>query len=144
MSAPRVVALGELLLRLKSPGHERLMQSGTLEASFGGAEANVAAALATDGVDNAFDSALTTYPLGDAAIGEWRRFKIDTSNVVREDGRIGTYYLEAGAGQRRGRVVTREKIQCLPKSNQPHSTGIIAWPARPGCTLVVLFRRSPN
>ena len=90
MSAPRVVALGELLLRLKSPGHERLMQSGTLEATYGGAEANVVAALASEGIDSAFVSALTTNPLGDAAIGELRRFGIDTSHIVREDGRIGT------------------------------------------------------
>lgn len=105
MSSPRVVALGELLLRLKSPGRERLMQSGRLEATFGGAEANVAATLASDGIDCAFVSALTNNPLGDAAIGELRRFGIDASNVVREAGRLGTYYLEAGAGQRSGRVV---------------------------------------
>ena len=105
MSAPRVVALGEFLLRLKSPGHERLLQSGTLEATFGGAEANVVATLASNGIDSAFVSALTTNPLGDAALGELRRFGIDTSHVVRGEGRIGTYYLEAGAGQRPGRVV---------------------------------------
>ena len=105
MTATHVVALGELLLRLKSPGHERLMQSGTFEAAFGGAEANAAGTLATDGIDSSFVSALTTNPLGDAAIGELSRFGIDTTNVVRQEGRIGTYYLGAGAGQRPGRVV---------------------------------------
>jgi 2-dehydro-3-deoxygluconokinase len=38
----RVVTFGEVMLRLKSPAFERLMQSPLLEATFGGAEANVA------------------------------------------------------------------------------------------------------
>ena len=105
MTAHRVVALGELLLRLKSPGHERLLQSGTLEAVFGGAEANVLGALANDGVDVAYVTALPDNVITDAAIGELRRNNIDTSGVVRTAGRLGTYYLEAGAGQRPGRVV---------------------------------------
>ncbi|MEP6832037.1 MAG: sugar kinase [Gemmatimonas sp.] len=105
LSTPHVVALGELLLRLKAPGYERLMQSGHLEATFGGAEANVAAALANDGIDVAVVTALPTNALGDAAIGELRRFGIHTQHVVQQEGRIGTYYLEAGAGQRPGRVI---------------------------------------
>jgi 2-dehydro-3-deoxygluconokinase len=51
-----VVALGELLLRLKSPGYERLLQSAVLEATIGGAEANVVEALAADGIPAAFVS----------------------------------------------------------------------------------------
>ena len=38
----RVVTFGEIMLRLSPPGHERLLQSPTLSATFGGAEANVA------------------------------------------------------------------------------------------------------
>jgi 2-dehydro-3-deoxygluconokinase len=104
-AAPRVVAFGELLLRLKSPGHERLMQSPSFEATFGGAEANVAAALAADGVDAAFVTALPANAMGDAAVGELRRHGVDTRHVVRGGPRIGVYYLEAGAGARPSRVV---------------------------------------
>ncbi|MEO7996875.1 MAG: sugar kinase, partial [Gemmatimonadaceae bacterium] len=105
MPTPRVVALGELLLRLKAPGYERLMQSDHLEATFGGAEANVAAALASDGISAALVTALPTNALGDAAIGAMRVYGLDTSHIVQRDGRIGTYYLESGAGQRPGRVI---------------------------------------
>lgn len=105
MRTPHVVALGEVLLRLKAPGYERLMQSGHLEATFGGAEANVAAALAYAGIDASVVTALPTNALGDAAIGELRRFGINTRHIVQQDGRLGTYYLEAGAGQRPGRVI---------------------------------------
>jgi 2-dehydro-3-deoxygluconokinase len=100
-----IVALGELLLRLKSPGYERLLQSATLEATIGGAEANVVEALAADGIPAAFISAVPEGPLGDASLAELRRFGVDVSRVLRMPGRLGTYYLEAGAGQRPPRVV---------------------------------------
>jgi 2-dehydro-3-deoxygluconokinase len=100
-----VVALGELLLRLKSPGYERLLQSAVLEATIGGAEANVVSALAADGIPSAFISAVPEGPLGDAALAELRRYGVDVSRVVRQRGRLGTYYLEAGAGQRPPRVI---------------------------------------
>lgn len=105
MKSPHVVALGEYLLRLKAPGYERLMQSDHLEATFGGAEANVVAALAADGVSASFVTALPTNALGDAAIGELRTYGLGTSYIAQRDGRIGTYYLESGAGQRPGRVI---------------------------------------
>ena len=38
----KVLTFGEIMLRLKAPGHERLMQTPNLEATFGGGEANVA------------------------------------------------------------------------------------------------------
>jgi 2-dehydro-3-deoxygluconokinase len=103
--ATRVVTFGEIMLRLKSPGHERLFQSPALEATFGGAEANVAVSLAQWGVDAAFVSAVPANPLGDAALAELRRFGVDTSHIRRSGERLGVYYLEAGADQRPSRVV---------------------------------------
>ena len=47
----KFLTFGELMLRLKSPGRERLMQSPSLEATFGGGEANVAVSLANYGLD---------------------------------------------------------------------------------------------
>ena len=61
------MAFGEIMLRLKSPGRERLFQSPQFEASFGGGEANVAVALANFGLDSGFVSALPANEIGDAA-----------------------------------------------------------------------------
>ena len=36
------VTFGEIMLRLKTAGHERFFQSPSFEATFGGGEANVA------------------------------------------------------------------------------------------------------
>lgn len=101
----RVVTLGEIMLRLKSPGHERLFQSPMLEATFGGAESNVAVSLAQWGLDAAFATLLPANPVGDAAVGELRRFGVDTSLIKRQGDRLGIYYLEAGAAQRASKVV---------------------------------------
>jgi 2-dehydro-3-deoxygluconokinase len=101
----RVVTLGEVMLRLKSPGFERLFQSTTLEATFGGGEANVAASLADFGVDAAFMTVLPANALGDACISFLKSRSIDTSLIVRAGERMGIYFLEAGANQRPSVVV---------------------------------------
>ena len=54
----RIVTFGEVMLRLKSPGFERLLQSPVLEATYGGAEANVAVSLAQFGLPVSFVTAL--------------------------------------------------------------------------------------
>ena len=79
-----VVTLGEVMLRLKSPRHELLFQSPLLEATFGGAEANVAVSLANYGIDAAFLSAVPANAIGDACIAELRRHGVDTSLVRRQ------------------------------------------------------------
>ena len=103
--AQRVVTFGEIMLRLKSPGFERLFQSPVLEATFGGGEANVAVSLANFGLDAAFVTALPDNDIADACIGELRRFGVDTSQIVRVPGRVGIYFLESGANQRASKVV---------------------------------------
>jgi len=105
MSGASVVALGELMLRLKPPDHERLLQSPLLEATFGGAEANVAISLAHFGISSSFVTVLPANAIGDAAIGELRRHGVATDHVARSGERVGIYYLEAGAAHRPSRVV---------------------------------------
>jgi 2-dehydro-3-deoxygluconokinase len=100
----KVVTFGEVMLRLKSPEFERLMQSPLLEATFGGAEANVAVSLAQYGIPVTFVTALPSNPLGDSALQAVRGFGADTSFIKRQGDRIGIYFLESGANQRPSRV----------------------------------------
>jgi len=99
------MSFGEIMLRLKTPGHERFFQSPALEATFGGGEANVAVALANYGLDAGFVSALPDNDVGESAIRELRRFGVDTTHVNRTGNRVGIYYLETGANQRPSKVV---------------------------------------
>lgn len=100
----RVVTFGEVMLRLKSPGHERMFQSPVLEATFGGGECNVAVSLSNYGIPASFVSAVPSNNIGDGAVAELRRFGVDTRHVLRQGERLGIYYLETGSNQRASKV----------------------------------------
>ena len=101
----RIVTFGEIMLRLKAPGRERFFQRPMLEATFGGGEANVAVSLANYGLDTAFVTVLPKNVLADACLQELRRYSVDTSKIKRGIGRMGIYFLEAGANQLPSKVV---------------------------------------
>ena len=101
----RVVTFGEIMLRLKSPGHERFFQSPMLEATFGGGEANVAVSLANYGMQADFVTVLPKNDIAEACLRELRYFGVGTDKIVRGEGRVGIYYLEAGANQLPSKVV---------------------------------------
>lgn len=101
----KVLTFGEIMLRLKAPGHERFFQSPMLEATFGGGEANVAVSLANYGMDAQFCTALPNNAMGDECIKELRRFAVDVSKIQRGEGRMGIYFLEGGANQLPSKVV---------------------------------------
>ena len=102
----KIVTFGEIMLRLASPGAERFLQSPRFEATFGGGEANVAIALASFGLSSVYVTALPEKnPIADAAIAQLRGLGVDTSHIIRGKGRMGIYFLEAGANQRPSRVV---------------------------------------
>ncbi len=101
----KFLTFGEIMLRLKTPGFERLLQSPALEATFGGGEANVAVSLANYGLDAGFMTFLPNNALADACIAELRRFGVDTSRIIRSEGRVGIYFLEAGTNQLPSKVI---------------------------------------
>ncbi len=101
----KVVTFGEIMLRLKSPGMERFFQSPSLEATFGGGEANVCVSLANYGMDTSFVTVLPDNDISKACIRELRGFGVDTSNITYNNGRFGIYYLESGANQRPSKVI---------------------------------------
>jgi 2-dehydro-3-deoxygluconokinase len=102
---PRAVTLGEIMLRLSPPPGRRIRTATSYDATYGGAEANVAAALAQWGVDSRYVTALPANELGQGAIDLLRGFGVNTAHIVREGDRIGVYYLEHGASQRPSRVI---------------------------------------
>lgn len=101
----KVVTFGEVMLRLAPHGYLRFVQSEDYEATFGGAEANVAVSLANYGVDAAFVTKLPSHEIGQAAVNSLRKFGVDTSKIVRGGDRVGIYYCEKGASQRPSKVV---------------------------------------
>ena len=100
-----VVCFGELLLRLAAPGREKLLQGPRLEASIGGAEANVGVSLSCFGHQVRMVGTVADNALGEAAAGELRRHGVDTQGVRRAPGRMGLYFLPTGARHRPSEVV---------------------------------------
>jgi 2-dehydro-3-deoxygluconokinase len=101
----KTICFGEIMLRLKSPGAERLLQSACFEATFGGGEANVAVTLAQFGAEAALVTVLPSNDIAEACLAELRRFNVETRRIVRGGQRIGIYYLESGANQRASKVI---------------------------------------
>ena len=101
----KVVTFGELMLRLAPEGYLRFLQAEKFQATFGGAEANVAVSLANYGLDAAFVSKLPTHEIGQAVVNSLRKFGVDTSKIVRGGERVGVYYCEKGASQRPSKVI---------------------------------------
>jgi 2-dehydro-3-deoxygluconokinase len=101
----KIITFGEIMLRLKAPGSERLLQGSFLEATFGGGEANVAVGLARFGMDVAFVSLIPPNRIGDVCIAELRKQGVETSHVIRKGKRLGIYFLEAGANQRPSLII---------------------------------------
>ena len=95
-----VTCFGELLLRLTPPGAQLLVQADSLDLVVGGAEANVAAALASLGHDVRFTGLVSDTALGDRATAALRSAGVDTRFLARAAGRMGLYFMEAGAGLR--------------------------------------------
>ena len=101
----KVLTIGEIMLRLKTKDNERFFQSPVFEATFGGGEANVAVSLANFKMPVEFLTVLPEGAIGDACIGELRRFGVGCDRIIRKEGRMGIYYLEAGANQRPSKVI---------------------------------------
>ena len=95
-----ITCFGELLLRLTPPGARLVVQADSLDMHVGGAEANVAAALASLGHDVRFAGLVSDNALGERALTELRGAGVDTKFLARAPGRMGLYFMEQGSGSR--------------------------------------------
>src|SRR3954453_5062221 len=119
-----IATFGEVMLRLTPPGFERFLQSPQFAATFGGAEANVAVSLAQFGAEARFITVLPERNLvADALLGEMRRYGVDVSHIIRAPGRMGIYFVEAGANQRPSRVLYDRDGSAIALAKP----GVIPW-----------------
>jgi 2-dehydro-3-deoxygluconokinase len=101
----KIVAFGEIMLRLSPPGPLRFTQARTLDVVYGGGEANVAVSLANFGEPAEFVTRLPENELGEACLAALRSRAVCTDHIVRGGDRLGIYFLEHGSAQRGGKVV---------------------------------------
>lgn len=112
----KIVTFGELLLRLSASGYQRLFQEKYLNATFCGAEANVAVCLQQLGQDATFITVVPDNAVGDAAIADLRYYGVDVTEVIHKGERLGLFYLEKGASQRASTVIYDRKHSAFSQS----------------------------
>lgn len=115
----RFITIGEIMLRLTPPNYEKIRMTHTFEASYGGAEANIALALANLGIDSTFFTVVPNNSIGKSAIRMLRSSDVHCGPVIlstQEETpthRLGSYYLEAGYGIRPSKVIYDRKHSAI-------------------------------
>ena len=112
----KIITFGELMLRLAPVNYLRFVQSESFEATFGGAEANVAVSLANYGDCAVYVTKLPSHEIGQMAVNSLRKYGVDVSQIVRGGERVGIYYCEKGASQRPGKVIYDRANSAIAKA----------------------------
>lgn len=100
----KVVTMGEIMLRLSTPNHERLIQADELDVCYAGGESNVAVSLANYGHDTQFVTKIPQNLIGDCAIASLRKMNVGTKFISRGGERLGVYFIEHGSSMRSSTV----------------------------------------
>lgn len=101
----KVITMGEIMLRLSTPGNEKFIQADEFDVCYGGGEANVAVSLANYGHDASFVTKVPENPIGECAVAALRKHNVDTKFIARGGERLGIYFLESGSAMRASNVV---------------------------------------
>lgn len=101
----KVITMGEIMLRLSTPGYQKFIQSDSFDVCYGGGEANVAVSLANYGHDTCFVTKVPKNPIGDSAVAALRKFNVNCDYITRGGDRLGIYFLETGAAMRASSVI---------------------------------------
>ena len=96
----KVVLFGELMMRLSTKRHERIVQAREFDVIYSGAEANLGVAMLAFGVDSYMVSSVPDNAVGQACLNYMRQFGLNLDYVKKNGFRLGIYYVEAGAAQR--------------------------------------------
>jgi 2-dehydro-3-deoxygluconokinase len=101
----KVVTMGEIMLRLSTPGYQKIQQAHSFDVHYGGGEANVAIGLSQLGLQSSFVSKLPNTALGYSAKQFLNRFGVGTDHMVFGGDRIGIYFLEKGFSIRSSKII---------------------------------------
>lgn len=113
----KIVTLGEIMLRLSTPGNTRFVQSDSFDVVYGGGEANVAVSCANYGHDAYFVTKLPTHEIGQSAVNALRKYGVHTDYITRGGERVGIYYLESGASMRPSKVIYDRTDSAIAKAD---------------------------
>lgn len=111
----KVVAFGEIMLRLTPPDYTTISQAKNFIANYGGAEANVLVALSHLGHKTEFVTKVPDNQLGDSAIQHLQAHNVETDNIARGSSNLGMYFVETGFGGRPSKVLYNRKHSAITR-----------------------------
>lgn len=121
----KVVAFGEIMLRLSPPQFLRFSQTNAFDVVYGGGESNVAVSLANYGIPVDFVTRLPKNDIGECAMMEMRKRGVNVDNIIYGGDRLGIYFLETGAVNRGSKVVYDRAHSAIAEIKP----GMIDWKA---------------
>ena len=119
----KVFCFGELLLRMSPQLQHQWIQKSSMPVYIGGAELNVATALAKWNILVKYCTALPDHYLSHEIVQALKEKNIDTSPILFSGNRIGTYYLPQGADLKNAGVI----YDRAHSSFSELKTGVIDW-----------------
>ena len=126
-----VFCFGEILLRMSPVLNRQWIQQASIPVYVGGAELNVASALAKWNVPVRYCSAMPDHYLSHEMMEELQTKNIDVSAVHLSGNRIGVYYLPQGADLKNAGVIYDRAYSSFAELKP----GMINWDkALEGCT----------
>ncbi|SJZ41725.1 sugar kinase [Anaerorhabdus furcosa] len=114
----KIITMGEIMLRLSTPGNSRITQSNEFDVVYGGGEANVAVSLANYGHDAYFVTKLPQHEVGQAAVNALRQVGVHTDYITRGGERVGIYFLETGASMRASKVIYDRSHSAIAEASE--------------------------
>lgn len=109
----KIVAFGEIMLRLTPPDYTTIAQARNFIANYGGGEANVLVSLSHLGHNTEFVTKLPDNQLGDSAIKHLKSHGVETDNIVRGGSNLGMYFVETGFGGRPSKVLYNRRYSSV-------------------------------
>ena len=79
----KIVTLGEIMLRLSTPGNTRFVQSDNFDVVYGGGEANVAVSCANYGPRCILRNKAAEHEIGQSAVNALRKYGVKTDFIAR-------------------------------------------------------------
>ena len=121
----KVVAFGEIMMRLSPPGFMRFNQARSFDVIYGGGEANVAVSVANYGIPVDYGTRLPANDLGEACKRFLREHGVGVDKIVYGGDRLGIYFLEMGAVTRSSKVIYDRADSAIATVQR----GMIDWEA---------------
>lgn len=114
----KIVAFGEIMLRLTPPDYTTIEQANSFIANYGGGEANVLVSLSHLNHKTYFISKVPDNELGSSAIEHLRSHEVSVDYILRGSSTLGMYFVETGFGGRPSKVIYNRKHSAITRISE--------------------------